>query len=443
MPSTRKDKHLNRSFKWRIYLDHGEAYENFGDDAMLIAAHDRIRRAFDGDVDFIVPCREGGRLPELSNVQYTVSTREVIPDVVSKLYNRWWARFAFTLRQPYLLERWIACQRRLLSKTKSWTHLTGVLKECDACYAVGCGNMNDVAPHVTLLYRLSLALECKVRMVPLITSSQGLGPFQYQWSVRVAGKIKRLSDHFSLRYPLVNCGDRRSLRVLEKDALVVGDEAHGLALAGAEGCRLKLDSIGHEWGNPYLVVHYREAGYTGSTESALEKLAQAFDALDFAGDYIFVPMSEGSHSGSDADCGMRIKRRMRHGDRLRVLTGNRDPRFAKSLVWHSSGVIALSYHLQVFAFGGGIPFIILTQGAYYRSKAEGMRNLAGSMTPVVDAEKATIPVIERALGSWMQSRAGQVAQIEASRRRVKAVNDQPVWDLIKILRKNDKVPTKR
>lgn len=443
MLSIPKDKNLNRSFKWRIYLDHGEAYGNFGDDAMLIAAHDRIRRSFDDDVEFIVPCREGCRLPALSNVQYTVSTREVIPDVVSKLYNRWWARFSFALRQPYLLERWIARQRRLLSKTKNWTHLSGVLEACDACYAVGCGNMNDVAPHVTLLYRLSLALECKVRTVPLITSSQGLGPFRYGWSVRVAENIKRLSDHFSLRYPLVNCGERSSLRALEKDALVVGDEAHGLALAGAEGCRLKLESIGHEWGNPYLVVHYREAGYTGSTERALEKLAQAFDALDFAGDYIFVPMSEGSHSGSDSDCGMRIKRRMRHGDRLRILTGNRDPRYAKSLVWNSSGVIALSYHLQVFAFGGGIPFFILTQGAYYRSKAMGMRNLAGSMTPVVDAEKATISSITRALGSWFQSRAGQVAEIEASRRRVETVNEQPVWDLIKILRKNDKVPTKR
>lgn len=443
MLSIPKGKALSRFCKWRIYLDHGEAYGNFGDDAMLMAAHERIWRACDADVEFILPCREGGRLPELSNVYYANSTRDVIPDAVSNLYNRWWARIALGLREPYLLERWIACQRRLLSKTTSWRNLSGVLKDCDACYAVGCGNMNDVAPHVTLLYRLSLALECKIRKVPLVTSSQGLGPFQYQWSVRVVEKIRRLSDHFSIRYPLVNCGDKNSLRVLEKDVLVVGDEAHGLAPAGDEACRLKLRSMGHEWGKPYLVVQYREAAYTGSTERALEKLARALDSLDFAGDYIFVPMSEGSHSGSDSDCGMRIKRRMRHGDRVRILSGNRDPRLAKSIVWNSSGVIALSYHLQVFAFGGGIPFIILTQGPYYRSKAEGMRNLAGPKTPMVDAEKTTFSGIEGALGSWLRLRAEQVAQIERSRRRVKAVNDQPVWDLINILRKNDKVLTKR
>lgn len=443
MLSIPEDKVLKRSFKWRIYLDHGEAYGNFGDDAMLIAAHERIWRALDGDVEFILPCREGASLPALSNVQYVVSTRDVIPDVVSGLYNRWWGRFASGLRQPYLLERWIACQRRVLSKTHSWNSLSGILKYCDACYAVGCGNMNDVAPHVTLLYRLSLALECQVWAVPLVTSSQGLGPFRYKWSIRVAEKIKRLSDHFSLRYPLVACGKKNSLLALGKNVLVVGDEAHGLTLADTEVCSLKLGSTGHDWGKPYIVVHYREAAYTGSAESALERLARALDALDFAGDFLFIPMSEGSHSGSDSDCGMRIKRRMRQGGRFLILSGNRDPRLAKTLVWNSSGVIALSYHLQVFAFGGGIPFVILTQGAYYRTKAEGMRKLAGSMTPVVDAEKATCPGIERALGSWFRMRAEQVAQIKASRRRVKAVNDQPLWDLINRLRKNDKVLTKR
>ncbi len=420
----------------RIFLDHGEAYGNLGDDAMLIAAHRRILAAL-GEVEFIVPCRGGGRLPALSNTQFIESARLAIPEAIGRLKRFHWIGWLGRLRQPYLQERWVARRERLLSGSSGWQVTTEALSRSDALYAVGCGNMNDIAPHVTLLYRSALYRAARHRGVPIITSSQGVGPLRHRWSQAVASRICACSSHFSLRAPLAPIDEGARMDRVGR-APVVGDEAYFLPAAGeAQWARL-LQGHGVRPGSPYLVIHYRAADYVGDIGSPLEALAEGLRHLAFDGHHVFVPMSVRGHSGSDVAVGEKLRTLLGKSVRFANIEPLQDPSLAKALVWRSSGVVALSYHLQVFALSGAIPFVILTQGRYYFPKASGMRLLAGTKTPLLDLsipEAATARVV---LAGWMAGRAAQIADLRASQRRIEPINTMPVEALLHHLHFYDK-----
>lgn len=416
----------------RVFLDHGEAYGNLGDDAMLMAAQRRIAEALEGRVSFVVPRREAEPLPDLAQTQFVPSARLAIPEAVDRLGTHRWAALLGSLRQPYLLERWIARRESLLSGSPAWQAMTDALARCDALYAVGCGNMNDIAPHVTLLYRLALCRAAKRRGIPVITSSQGLGPLRQRWSRIVAEHICALSEQFTLRAPFAAGQAVAQCRRVAR-APVVGDEAYSLATASEERWARLLRRNRLVPGTPYLVIHYRSAGYVGGVDTALEVLAEALSRIPFAGSYVFAPMSLGGHSLEDAAVGRRLQSMLGRDRPFVTLVGLEDPLLAKALVWGASGVVALSYHLQVFALSGAIPFVILTQGPYYRAKADGMQRLAGGTTPVLELPGTDPGQAAHRLGRWLRDRAGQIAELRHSQRRIESVNTLPVQGLMRCL----------
>lgn len=430
--SLRENAHRATIMPRRILLDHGEAYGNLGDDAMLLAAHARILDALDGHVTFLVPRRDGEPLPGLAQTQYIPSARLAIPEAVIRLGNKRWATLLGLFKRPYLLERWIARHERLMGGSREWRALVHALGECDALYGVGCGNMNDIAPHVTLLYRLALCRAAKHRGIPVITSSQGLGPLRCRWSWNIAERICALSDQFTLRAPLSSEESVTRRRRLPK-APVVGDEAYSLALANEDRWATLLRQNAIVPGSPYLVIHYRSAAYVGEVDAALLVLGEALRRLPFSGSYLFAPMSAQKHSGEDAALGRRLQTMVGAERRLVTLSGLDDPRLAKSLVWGASGVVALSYHLQVFALSGAIPFLILSQGPYYASKAGGMQQLAGPKTPVLDLDRSDTGRAAHLMATWLRDRAGQIAELRQAQRRIEPVNTLPVQGLLRCL----------
>jgi polysaccharide pyruvyl transferase WcaK-like protein len=422
----------------RIFLDHGEAYGNFGDDAMLIAAHERILRSLDGNVEFVIPLVNGARLPNLSHSVYVESARNCLPELVGLLMAHKWIRILASRLPPYSLERWIVSTGRNASHHLGLQSMLGAVVSCDVVYAVGCGNLNDVAPHVTLLYRLLLAKAVRRACVPLITSSQGVGPLTTHWARRSIQQLYTLSDHFSLRSPMPEGQSCGPLKRLSETVPIVGDEAFGLSCA-KESVRhevfrrnnLKLD-------DPYLVLHYRQAAYTGKFTKALPQLVEGLTHLGFKGQLIFVPMSVDTHSGCDAEVGTQLQSHLRGSVKMTVLTGVDDPSLIKSIVWNASGVIALSYHLQVFALSGSIPFIILTQGRYYGEKSASMGELVGGTTPVLDLQHTDAYRCVQVFREWFDARAIQIKDLERVGRQITAVNDYPLHQLIHHIIRHDR-----
>src|ERR1700732_877804 len=76
-----------------VFLDHGEAYGNLGDEAMLQSALRRLS-AHLGPVRFVVPRQERRPLPSLAgfDIQEVPSPYTTFARLVDKPHHPWWVR---------------------------------------------------------------------------------------------------------------------------------------------------------------------------------------------------------------------------------------------------------------------------------------------------------------------------------------------------------------
>lgn len=419
---------------YRIYLDHGEAYGNLGEEAMLINASRRIRERIE-NVEFLLPYKQGMPLPDIGQKTEIYFPKEAIKYFIKKLYPSVQLRNWLDKRKinifPWLL---IKCMVNT-GKIKIWNKFVDELRKCDAVYCVGCANLNDFARYECLLPKCILIEQARSLNLPVIVSSQTVGPLRLPWTKKAVYRAVNQSTHFSIRDGGISKNILVSLGIDPTRILTVGDEAFSLPVESKNNAIDILSKQNIDLTKPFGLFHFRATDYTQKTHKHFSKLSNALDKTDCESQIIFLPMSYGYHSGNDEECGKAIKDLMKQPEKLIVLKGIKNAQLVKQLVNMSQWVIALSYHLQVFAFSTETPMAILTSGDYYAVKAIGMQMLVGKDIPLIDLEKISSDVIAKIIKKLESERKKYVTNLNKRKFLIKKNNDVPINALVRSVKR--------
>ena len=413
-----------------IYLDHGEAYGNLGDEAMLLNAVRRIRRRL-GECRFVVPCETGRPLPTIEGGHHVTAPRLPTAALAERSSSCRRALKAVGRRVPsdlpWRVPAWLYLRGVGLP---GWRRVLGALARCDAVYCVGAANMNDVTRRSQLLVKWLIVSRARRLGIPAVVSSQALGPLTHAWALRKALETARRASHFSLR----DRGISRELLVTEGlDVPRVGDEAFSLPAAPESGAFDLLARAGVDGRRPFGFVHFRATDYVRPTQDCYALLAALFDGLRSDAQVVFLPMSYGHRSSPDVECAAGIRALMAKPTRLQVLDCPSEPGVARRLVGMARWVVSLSYHLQVFALAEGTPVLPLVRGAYYRAKARGLLGWTDGRLPAASLDEVSECELQN-LTERLEEQADNYASIlGGAARRIARVNDAPVEALAQAL----------
>ncbi len=207
---------------------------------------------------------------------------------------------------------------------------------------------------------------------PLFISGQGIDPIEDpadQALLRDAlGKAK-----------LVTLRERLSEQVLESIGCtapmqVTGDDALTLE-AAPDGSRLELLSqAGHSPNKPYMAFQYRH--YLDYQDSRfLDRFAAMVDEAIQACDLpvVAVPMHFGA--ADERDHLSEIADRLQVADRFHVIRSSITPAEAKGVFGGADLSFGISYHSAVLSLSSGTPFLGLYRGSHYTQKMKGLADL--------------------------------------------------------------------
>jgi polysaccharide pyruvyl transferase WcaK-like protein len=383
-------------------VDHGEAYGNQGDEAMLLNALERLERYL-GPCEFILPSEPGKPLPsQLPKVETVLP-----PHLEFERWSRQFSKFLGRCQRLPLIRRimrepksstvwkmgalWINIKINLWqwgileSPGKGMAPFFEALKSCDAFYGVGAADFNDLW-HQGVIYKSWLYTVASHYVMVCAVSSQGIGPLTTEWARRrMALAFSRLDllsfrDHF-LSQQIVE--EEKISRVRYK---IVGDEAFSLATGNKKTVKALLRRSGLPENASFIAVHFRTTDYTQDTSHWDGRIAAV---LDLAAEivphfFVFFPMSYHLHSGNDGEYGRTIKSKMKHPERLCISPTHEDVRVIKGAVGQARYSLGLSYHIHVFSLSQGHPAAILFTGDYYRCKSEGLVSFYGKPNAAID-----------------------------------------------------------
>lgn len=389
-----------------ICVDHGDAYGNLGDEAMLLNALSRLASHL-GPCRFVVLCE-----PDKPMALHLPPLEKIPPP---RLEFAWWERiigrgFSFLSRIPLLEKVQRSCVGGVLySLPWRWGSLkvflwrSGVLKspgrylepflesveKCDAFYAVGAAQLNDFnlsgAVYKLWLYRMASS---SARATVL--SAQGIGPLRTRWAADLLAATLPGLDLLSFR----DCSLGRSIVEAYQPSHVqyevVADEAFTLPPAPESVASGYIKNAGLPDGASFLAVHFRATDYTRETSSLVPRICRLLDSIiDTYGHYlVFFPMSYHRHSRMDQELGHRIRAKMKNTGKMLVGPVSRDVRIVKGAVAKARYSLGLSYHLHLFALSTGHPAIVLYTGEYYKCKAEGLIGFYGAPNVAIDLDES-------------------------------------------------------
>jgi polysaccharide pyruvyl transferase WcaK-like protein len=411
----------------RIYVDHGEAYGNLGDEAMLRSALARLETHL-GPVGFVLPREDARPLPDLS-----AHDIETVPSPYAAFAeaDRWLSGKAtiakVVRRQPIELTSLAArIAARAGALGADFGRFRAALGSCDAFYGVGAADFNDYnlagAAYKCWLYEVARSA------VPVVAvAAQGFGPLRDPGLGRLMRRAFDRVHVLSFRDAAFSARYTRSLGPLRCETRIVGDEAFALPDAPRPECDAYLAACGISPGERYVAVHWRATDYTRDTHRFYPRVAAAFDMVaERAGaPLVYVPMSYDVHSRLDEECGRALRGLMARGDRLCIGPVSKDVRLLKSVIGGALFSFGLSYHVHVFALSHGKPAIILSSGEYYRYKSDGLVGFYGPPCAALDVEAAP-ETVGQAIDSVLSGHAAAQERIRAVNAQIASVND---WTL--------------
>lgn len=435
----------------RVYVDHGEAYGNLGDEAMLLNAFDRLTRYL-GPCHFILPKEDERPLPVgLSQVEFILPPRLIFlrrVEVLRRWFNKlnripgaWkWLRKPNNLFFWRLATWWIKLEATLTTLGLRRSTMAGLdpfrnlLSTCDVFYGVGAAGLNDCSPGV-LLYKAWLYSEARRFVKVSALSSQGLGPFQTRWAKPLLCKAFSKLDLLSFRdfrnsYDWVHVDSPKGVRYK-----VTGDEAFTLIPSEPDRIAAYLVSVGLPKQESFIAIHFRATDYTQDTQSFLPRIAEILDGLlrQISHHLVFFPMSYDLHSGDDELYGRRIRELMCEKERMHIAPASRDVRLVKGAIGRARYSLGLSYHVHVFSLSQGHPALVLYTGEYYRYKSEGLIDYYGRPSVALDMNNATIASIIAACKAIENDYASVCHAIERVNQQILMDNDWVLKEMASML----------
>jgi polysaccharide pyruvyl transferase WcaK-like protein len=352
-----------------IFLEHGEAYGNLGDDSMLMSAISRLRAYLD-ECHFRIPLKSGESfawLEDSQDVEYVPSIQSLILSEYPRFGNLdWW-----TIYEELKYELWNYLEG-VNQIEASWpAHLTRSLKGVKLAYFVGAANLNDYALQYCVIPKCLLMEACLQMGIPIVISSQTCAPLDNH---KTRDLVKNSLQHANF----VSFRDRNvSKSILDQnwagpELLETGDEAFSLPAASSTLCAATLSHFGGvERNHPLIAFHFRATDYTKLTDPHLPKIVGLLNSCISRWDARIIAFGLSYHSGlQDNHLHAHIRSELDQPDRFFILD-SQDPTLVKGIVGKCDLAVGLSYHLHVFASSQNIPILPLSSGGYYRQKLLG------------------------------------------------------------------------
>lgn len=405
-----------------IYVEHGAATSNIGDDALLLSAIDRLRRYLP-HAHIRVPRRVHGRLPGgLGGV-------EIVPDLLG----------AFTAVSRLRLDRLrgrsrpeAAAARRRTADKLDGTPMRSLrpLLSADVLYVVGDNALNDLNP-AGIVFRSWLCRQAKAAGSKVVLSSQGLGPLEDAWARTAVAEMLSTADVLTLRDHQYGLDFVRSLPGLTVAPEAVGDEAHFWSPNATDDACSLVRQAGLPTDEPFVAVHFRERDYAAPDPEYRQRLAWLLAKVARLADshLLFIPMSYGRRYGRDVALGEALQAAL-GPNRLHVLSA-RDPAVVRSIVGQSAFTLGTSYHLHVFGLSQHRSAVAAYRGGYYGTKLEGLVGHYGPPSTALNLDltddNGVLAAVERALDS-----AGHASLVSAND-RLRAVNETTLRQLAALI----------
>lgn len=435
---------------WRIFVDHGESNGELGDEAVLLAALERLREYL-GPCEFILPMLPGrprpARLPPVMTVaspsadlrQTTVELHLWLhrwpllrhcnpPDWLIWRIASWWTDLRHALHR-YGLLRWPGT---------SLLRFIRVLRGCDAFYGVGAADFSD-RNLVHLVYKAWLYRFVR-RYVPIsVLSAQAIGRLEPRWARRCMASALGYFDLISFRDGRASREfvTRRRLDHVRHE--VVGDEAFTLPAAHELVAQALLQAAGLKPSQTFVAVHFDESDGGRRTASLVPRIAGLLDAIAevVPHQFIFVPMRYNDHVAVNRQCASAIRTVMRRPERLLTLPGCRDVTVIKRVVALARYTLGLDYHVHVFSLSQGHPAIVLHHGDEHRCQSEGLIGFYEPPNAAIDLQVASDADVIESVRRLEACYPNACLRIAATSRALRQRNDWALRELALLLKQRN------
>jgi colanic acid/amylovoran biosynthesis protein len=333
-----------------------------------------------------------------------------------------WRRVVMALKGLRLvvaacLFRWVSVKA---AEALASPRTVGFLRELDRARAMvvhGSGSFNSLWWYDWLYPKTACCLAGRVRGVPTVIASQGIGPLDHPLDRLVSRVFFRSVAFVGVRDGEASTSLAHSLGARRSTTWHTGDDS---LLLKAESS-LAADTALREAGVPdrrlLLGVNFRDSSsYSPShREGGTERLARLLDRVadDSRAHVVFVPISYDT-ADDDRKSAAAVANAMANPATAIVLTAEYPAVSLRAIIGRMHLCIGTSYHFLLFALAEGVPALGLYKNAYYRQKQLGLFSLYRLDRYSVDMLSAGPDQIE-ALAAELLARRQDVA--ETLRRR--------------------------
>ena len=280
---------------------------------------------------------------------------------------------------------------------ETWQETNGIdLGAFDLAIFAGGGNLASWFAPELLNPRCAIAQSLAEADVKVIWSGQGVGPCtdsELDLVARAARSALAFGcrDHLSVGLVRSRLGDRGNR------AELVGDDAMGLPRADDDrlGACLRRAGVTTE---RHVVLHVRVAPYAGTSDpSDFAALATAMDELAFRDGATVIGIVSNDNSPGESQVLAALAQLAPRCSPWRIIDVIDDAPLARAILASADAVVTHSYHVALWSLEAGTPALLATGSEYYEAKAEGLRVLAGLVSPIAFSSDTNLESLEAKL----------------------------------------------
>lgn len=315
-------------------------------------------------------------------------------------------------------------------------HAIKIMRDCNAVYCSGGGNLNDLWLRQELFPRVVTYRLAHLLGKPVFVSGQGVGPLHSRLGQRLLRWGVNYVKIFACRDKEESVAQMRAMGVSPAIVQALGDDATDLRSAGRARGEEILRSEGAPVGRaPLVAVHVRLTNFsTDFRETGRPFMASLCDGLveKLGCHVVFIPITHSRPQSCDQDIGdaVEVFARMTRRDRAVFVCRERySPPEIKALISCCTGLVGFSYHSWVFALTSGRPAFGLFHGEYFRKKAAGLFEWYDHSDWAWDINQVSASRIIETMAAVLKDGAPYATSLESKTRALITTVEQPARSL--------------